>query len=133
MRPTDKGPINLRGHHLLCISTFSGMGYDADFISNMEAIVGMCKSPSQYIRVIEGVDDICTSCPHSDGSRCLKDEKKASAMDRDVLVILGLEVGGIYTSSSLNLRVKDGIEKRLFTDVCARCSWFNPYCRHIIS
>ncbi|MBE0446548.1 MAG: DUF1284 domain-containing protein [Actinobacteria bacterium] len=125
--------INLRGHHLLCVRTFSGAGYDISFIDNMYRIVDACKSPSRPIRIVRGLDDICAFCPHSDGSSCLKDENRALSMDKAVLAALGIRPGGTYTSLYLQREVEGGIRRQLFHDICAQCNWFASHCHRIIA
>src|SRR3990172_4704328 len=97
--------ISLRAHHLLCICTFSGTGYSAEFTSNMRTIVDACRRPGQRVALVEGSDDVCAPCPHHAGSICNSDDERAALMDRFVHTALGVETGGIYRSLPLIRRV----------------------------
>jgi len=55
--------VILRGHHLICINFFSGKGYDEVFVDNLKGI--MKGIDTEVIRITEGPDDVCKSCPIS--------------------------------------------------------------------
>lgn len=50
--------IRLRPHHLLCVLTYVGRGYDARFVSNFDGVVARL-SAGEDILVVDGPDDIC--------------------------------------------------------------------------
>jgi len=129
---TEKNIFSLRGHHLLCVYNFSGRGYNAIFINNMQRIVEACKSQSQLVRVVDGLDDICEFCPHCDGNLCQKDRGRVSIMDEAALAALGVDKEHTYTFFSLRRKIKDGIKNDMFQDICTKCSWFVPFCRQVM-
>ena len=51
--------VHLRAHHLLCLLTFVGRGYNAAFISNMEWIAAQLSSGADDIVLVDGPDDLC--------------------------------------------------------------------------
>ncbi|MCL6471292.1 MAG: DUF1284 domain-containing protein [Firmicutes bacterium] len=122
-------PINLRGHHLLCIYTFAGRGYSDAFVQNMHRIVEACKSPFQAIRITERADDICACCPHLIGTTCTKAEKRVLDMDRQVLKILKITPGTVSVSQFLRSKVKEAVDRGLFCAICTECEWFASFCR----
>jgi hypothetical protein len=125
--------INIRGHHLLCAYAFTGMGYNIAFTENMRCIVEAFRTPSHLMRIVEGFDDVCACCPHSDGRSCRKGEDMAVSMDKAVLAILGIEVDSVYESTFLHRGVEDGVRQQLFHDICIQCSWFTSHCHGVIA
>ncbi len=130
--PPKDNPVNLRGHHLICIHTFLGEGYSKAFSENMGDIVRILKVPTQKIRIVEGLDHICTFCPYSNWVSCLKGNDKVMDMDKKVVSILGIEPRGTYKSLYLRLKTGEAVHKGLFCDVCAKCEWFALYCRPLL-
>ena len=56
----------LRGHHLLCVHGFKGMGYSPSFVEKMKEIVADIRNPEKDfdIKVVAGFDEACLACPH---------------------------------------------------------------------
>lgn len=52
--------VRLRGHHLLCLLTFSGHGYTPGFTRNMERIARRLAA-GEEAEMVEGPDDICVA------------------------------------------------------------------------
>ena len=50
--------VSLRPHHLLCMLTYLGNGYTADFVGNYNRIVKRLNK-GEPIRLVGGPDDIC--------------------------------------------------------------------------
>ena len=54
----------LRGHHLLCILGFRGLGYDEAFVANMTRVVGLIrKKPETVFTLTDSADILCATCP----------------------------------------------------------------------
>ncbi|MEW5705528.1 MAG: DUF1284 domain-containing protein [Actinomycetota bacterium] len=125
--------IYLRAHHLICINTFSGLGYSDAFINNMARIVEALNSPSQPLRIIDRLDDICAFCCHSNGRQCLKNGKLVLEMDNKVKEILQIDLSAdkIYTAGFLNKKVERAMKKGFFCKVCKDCEWFT-ICRQLL-
>lgn len=57
--------IKLRYHHVMCIHTYSGHGYDEKFTENIENVIKIFKEePNINIRFVDNCDDVCKSCPN---------------------------------------------------------------------
>lgn len=52
--------VRLRGHHLLCLLTFSGHGYTPGFTRNMERVARRLAA-GEEAEMVEGPDDICAA------------------------------------------------------------------------
>ncbi len=56
--------IKIRPHHLLCIHSFVGKGYNDEFIENMSSIVNAIKNSEELdLNVSISFDEICLKCP----------------------------------------------------------------------
>ncbi|WP_297988736.1 DUF1284 domain-containing protein [Anoxybacillus sp.] len=120
----------LRGHHLLCVHGFQGMGYSESFVEKMSEIVALMRDPDidVPIRVIAALDEACYACPHHGIDRCEADENSNEhvlAMDRRVLNHLQLEERGVYMKSELIERTKRTVEPDDLDVLCAGCSWLS--------
>jgi uncharacterized protein len=66
-------PVHLRGHHFLCMLTYRGFGYSADFTANMTAKISLIRGGAAVV-LIDGPDDICAgmskACTHATGHDC---------------------------------------------------------------
>ncbi|QOT01323.1 DUF1284 domain-containing protein [Brevibacterium sp. JNUCC-42] len=124
----DKNVITLRGHHLLCVHGFRGMGYSPAFAVKMKEIVERVRDEHDdfSIRVVRALDDTCQYCPHKGAGICVVDptsEKHVQTMDQAALTQLGLEPGHIYRKSELVERTKNMVEPSDLDRICAGCSW----------
>lgn len=140
MRPSKgqgyaRGVVYLRGHHLICIPGFRGLGYSDSFIANLSDLKeGLEKKPETWIEVVEGPDDICQACPHLDSCGCRKDgprsEEEIRLRDREVLKRLGLEPGIKQSWSSIMDRVASSFSPAVLEKLCFGCPWFSlGYCQ----
>ncbi len=85
--------IRLRGHHLLCLLGYRGMGYSEQFTANMTEVYNTLRqNPDTYIKLVEGPDEICSHYPKDKSGHCEEDTvntrdlailKKARASCRD--------------------------------------------------
>lgn len=120
----------LRGHHLLCIHGFKGMGYSPAFVEKMTEIVTAVRDVNQDfpIRVVRALDDTCWTCPHHGQTTCEKDaESNAHVLQLDANVIghLGLKDGNIYPKSELVSLVAEKVEPEDLDHLCQGCSWLS--------
>ncbi|MCX8045624.1 MAG: DUF1284 domain-containing protein [Anoxybacillus gonensis] len=120
----------LRGHHLLCVHGFQGMGYSESFVEKMSEIVAFMRDEHTDgpIRVIAALDEACYACPHHGVDRCEADAESNDhvlAMDRRVLNHLQLEENGVYMKSTLIERTKRAVEPDDLDVLCAGCSWLS--------
>lgn len=83
--------IALRAHHLLCVLTYVGKGYDATFVANYDAIARRIAA-GEGIRMVSGPDDVCAplcqayAAPHCLGRRSARRDRRAA---RDLAPLLG--------------------------------------------
>ncbi|OEF99949.1 hypothetical protein BHF71_07060 [Vulcanibacillus modesticaldus] len=120
--------ITLRGHHLLCIHGFQGMGYNHDFIINMEDIVGKIRDSGNDfdIQVLIGLDNICKACPHQGGSQCIKDDNSdqhVKLLDSRVIQHLQLKENNRYSKFEILKKTKELVKPDDLDFLCEGCSW----------
>ncbi|MBO8157371.1 MAG: DUF1284 domain-containing protein [Bacillaceae bacterium] len=118
----------LRGHHLLCVHGFRGMGYSSEFVQKMQQIVEEIRNTDLDfpVQVIAGLDETCFSCPHKGEGYCNKSPESNAhvlGMDRRVISHLGLEDGQVYQKSELVKAVKKYVEPEDLDELCKGCSW----------
>lgn len=123
--------LTLRGHHLLCVHGFQGMGYSPEFVKLMESIVDGIRNPEKdfSIRVVANLDDACGACPHNGGSICIASEgsdEHVKTMDENVIEHLQLEKGKSYRKSDLIELTAKMVEPDDLDLLCKDCSWL-PY------
>ncbi|WJH32930.1 DUF1284 domain-containing protein [Paenibacillus sp. CC-CFT747] len=83
--------VKLRGHHLLCLLGYRGMGYSAEFCANMTSIYERLRQqPEQSVELVEGPDEICRAYPEDKTNHC---RGTVGNRDREVLLRLGLAPG----------------------------------------
>ncbi|MEK8128068.1 DUF1284 domain-containing protein [Paenibacillus filicis] len=117
--------IRLRGHHLLCLLGFRGMGYSEEFCVNMTVIYERLRmEPDTEVVMTEGPDDICAYYPQDKPPHC----EGASVYGRDALVLerLGLQLDRPLPWSEVKGRIAVEIESHDISVICATCPW-EPY------
>jgi len=127
-------PIRLRAHHLLCVFGFRGLGYSAEFVANMRAVVDAFFSEQGVeVEVVTGCDDICRACPHARNGECAAPEGSEAGVrvkDRLVLSKLGLSAGRRRSSLNLASAVAGAISASDLEVICGGCQWLPAgYCR----
>ena len=120
--------INLRPHHLLCISFFKGKGYSDEFVSNMTSIVSALKENKDTpISLVLGKDDLCAHCPHNQNGICTA-EDKSSKYDQLTLNALGIDTNSHSTTTYFTLRAL--ADEKIINcgkreNICGDCEWTN--------
>ncbi len=120
----------LRGHHLLCIHGFRGMGYSDSFVKNMQEIVNEIKDMTvdQEIQVLVELDDACRKCPHHGETICVASEgsnEHVTSMDRRVIQHLGVEANAKYMKIEMIKRTKERVHPNDLDHLCKGCSWLS--------
>lgn len=123
----------LRGHHLLCILGFRGLGYDEAFVANMTRVVGIIrKKPETVFTFTDSADILCAACPRYVNGRCQSDlgaEDRARERDRAVLRALELESGDSLPAGRVYDRIRERISLAAMEQICAGCEWQSSgYC-----
>lgn len=125
------GLRTLRGHHVLCVHGFQGMGYSPDFIKKMEEIVEEIRDHSQHfaIRVIIGLDDACGSCPNRGEGFCNASrgsDEHVKQLDRRIMDHIGITDGESVDKHELLRRTAEKVCPEDLDVLCKGCSWL-PY------
>ncbi len=117
----------LRGHHLLCVHGFKGMGYSPEFVEKMKEIVEEIKDVTVdfSIQVVVGLDETCAFCPNKGEGYCNSPKSDAFVVNLDEKVIshLGIKDGGEYKKSELVSLVASKVEPEDLEYLCEGCSW----------
>jgi hypothetical protein len=115
--------LNLRGHHLICLNFFKGEGYDELFVKNLEEILS--KIEKEYIKVIEGFDDVCKSCPYLKDGKCQYEEgaeEKIREQDKVALDLLNIKEGKIITWEEIKNKLSE-VFSQWYEKYCYTCDW----------
>ncbi|MCM3585520.1 DUF1284 domain-containing protein [Mesobacillus maritimus] len=120
----------LRGHHLLCVHGFRGMGYSPGFIKKMEQIVRDIRDlESDFdVRVRAAFDDACMACPHRGQTKCEANEgsnEHVLSMDNKVIQHLGLQAEKSYRKSELLKLTASKVRPEDLDFLCEGCSWLH--------
>jgi hypothetical protein len=116
--------LKIRGHHLLCLKGFQGYGYDENFVKNMTDINSKRKNKASTVNLLDGPDDICSSCPNLKNDICIdkNENEKIVSMDREVLKKFDIEKE--YDSIEL-FNIIDELfnTKKSVSKICCECMW----------
>lgn len=122
----------IRGHHLLCIQGFRGLGYNDEFVSKMKMVTGtLAGNHDQIIQVVAEPDIICQACPHNkEGCQknCSQDDH-ISLRDKKILARLGLAEYDRKTYGEILNLIKERIPVQDLATLCHSCPWISlGYC-----
>lgn len=131
----DDEPVRLRGHHLLCLLTYKGLGYSPDFVMGM-TMTARRLAAGASVEIVEGPDDICAPlCLAEDQPHC--HEATVPERDRRALslaaTVLGRSVGvgdRLVFDQDIRRRLRTAYRDGAFESACALCEW-QPLCRGI--
>ena len=110
----------------MCTLGFIGKGYSPEFVEHFKRLVKNFGDPESgndvQIKVIDGLDSICTGCPnHADG--VCASELKICQLDRAHAKILGIRVGDVLSWSEAKKRISENMSIESFELACASCAW----------
>ncbi|WP_062309014.1 DUF1284 domain-containing protein [Alicyclobacillus sendaiensis] len=114
--------IRLRGHHLLCLLGYRGMGYSEAYVRNMTEVYETLRTkPQTRVCIVAGPDDLCHHFPDNQPYHC----QSASVHRRDakVLARLGLRAGQCLPWREIERRVRDRVRPEDIRSLCHTCSW----------
>ncbi|MDP1808839.1 MAG: DUF1284 domain-containing protein [Actinomycetota bacterium] len=112
--------INLRPHHLLCLTGWQGHGYDQAFTDNFNRIAIKLRA-GELVRLVAGNDDICACCPKVETVDCR--EEFPAAIDERLLKRLGISGNSVYKLEWLNGLIKKKVAASDLDDICRGCPW----------
>lgn len=132
---SDNQTVRLRGHHLLCLLTYKGLGYSPDFVACMTTTAGRLLSGAT-VELVEGADDICAPlCLAEEHPHC--HEATVPERDRRALSLIAnllgrsLRTGDRFTfDEKLRTRLRAAYRDGAFKVACDLCEW-QPLCRDI--
>jgi len=113
------GPVELRGHHLLCLHFFAGEGYSPAFADNLRAMLTAAETDGAV--VVNGADSVCTPCPGLTGTMC-EAEKEVRRLDDLALRLLEVAPGDTVVWNNVRDRLPDVLEA-WYAGACDGCSW----------
>ena len=120
-------PIRLRGHHLLCILSYTNKGYSDRFIDNFSHIVDRLAAGEEVL-MVEGPDDLCGPMLAEENPHCLspgvheRDAKAAASIS----TLLGRSVHPgvrLLLDPSVVERLREGFAGGTIRSACAGCEW----------
>lgn len=120
-------PVRLRPHHLLCLQTYVGEGYNAAFVAGYDRIVARIAAGTEIL-IVEGPDDLCAPLLGDAAAHCYRPSvtERDRLAGRDVGLVLGREVApGIRLQLSapdwrrLRAAFLDGATRA----ACSGCRW----------
>ncbi len=124
-----RGPVVLRGHHLLCQFGFRGFGYSPAFVDNMRNILAFLTThPQTLVECVDGPDILCAACPPEEPDHCR--EFSVIGRDRAVLKRIGAARGVPWPWAKLVEATAQAYVPNDLTTLCATCEWLPlGYCQ----
>lgn len=114
--------IRLRGHHLLCLLGFRGMGYSERFTANMRDIYEtLRRNPDTIVTVVSGPDDLCAYFPEDRPCHC--DNDTVHRRDEIVLRHLNIRTGERLSWREILQRIRAHVQPEHLPVWCAGCPW----------
>ncbi len=120
--------VALRAHHLLCLLSYVGRGYDAEFVRHYDAIVDRL-SKGEAIRIVEGPDDICAFLirtqgeAHCTASRVAERDAAAAADLRERLDIEAAPGTRIDPTRDWLASMRAAFAMGAVRRACSGCEW----------
>jgi hypothetical protein len=102
--------LNLRGHHLICLK-------------NLKEILD--KMEKEDIKVVEGFDDVCKSCPYLKDDKCQYKEgaeEKIREQDKVALELLKIKEGEIVKWEEIKNKLPE-VFSQWYERYCYDCDW----------
>jgi uncharacterized protein len=115
----------------MCTLAFKGYGYSKSFIENYQEIINQL--PGVEIKVVEGLDQICSACPEqTKQGECIK-QRRVSMLDAKHMEVLGIKIGQVLTWNKAVEKIKEKMSIEKFEYACQECSW-KPYgiCKDVL-
>lgn len=117
--------LRLRGHHLLCLLGFRGMGYSPEFTSNMRKVYEQLQTePKTMVTIVRGTDDLCRCYPVDKPNHC--ETKSVHERDDTVLERLGLTPDLQIAWQDILQLLEKHMMPRDISLICTSCPW-RPY------
>ena len=113
--------IRLRGHHLLCLLGYRGMGYSPEYVENMTAIHNRLRvTPQTPVMLVGGVDDLCDKFPLSQEYHC--EDDNVNERDHMILEYLGIQRGDMLPWRNIQSQLATVFHPSDINVLCPTCS-----------
>ncbi len=117
--------IRLRGHHLLCLLGYRGMGYSDEYVRNMSKVHQQLREhPQTLVQLVTGPDDLCAYFPCNQPNHCQEDT--VHQRDRNIAQALGLDTDEAIPWQEIEERVAARLVPSDIPQFCSTCPWL-PY------
>ena len=84
--------MKLRPHHLMCTQSYSGKGYNENFVKAMDKITNEHRNNKDcLVDIVFSTDDICISCPNMIDINLCKTNEKVNNIDTKVIKYFNLK------------------------------------------
>ncbi|AIL65680.1 hypothetical protein NOVO_06655 [Rickettsiales bacterium Ac37b] len=112
-----------RPHHFMCSLILQDIGYSTHFIKNFKQISNILKYDSDAMIIVkEGIDSICTPCPHHLNNHCKK-QLDITPLDKAYARILNLKDGDQLSWKEAKKRIGHKMTIKKFHSACKTCEW----------
>lgn len=115
---TKNTKIQLRPHHILCLSLFEGKGYNEEFTENIQKILDNFEN----FQIVSCADDICACCPNNVEGKCSLGEDDVRSKDIHACNGLNLQYGDVSVET-INQKLAM-LTKTDFEACCKTCRWY---------
>jgi uncharacterized protein len=134
----SKMPVQLRGHHFLCILTYRGKGYTERFVERMSAVVEAVNAGAPVI-LVSGPDDICAGLSEKCRSDVQHDCLAAEIRELDRMAaravggVLGRDLSKAAALGKADIEsLRSAYAAGGIRAACEGCSW-KDFCDVIVS
>lgn len=124
-------PIRLRGHHLLCMLTWSGKGYSEAFSAKFDQVVRAIKGGNP-VQIVAGPDDLCRTLDPATQPDYHCDKASVTARDAaalaDIAAYLGVALDAgrpLIVDVATWARLQSGFKAGTVRTACRSCEWFS--------
>lgn len=114
----------IRPHHFLCLSGHKSAGYTPKHAKVWDAASKLMTSmPDIKVKVVEGRDALCFSCPGNKGkSKC--NEHFVTRLDKIVMGLAGLENNQLYLYHDVVAKLRGALDTKKHESLCGKCHWW---------
>ena len=119
--------VALRPHHLLCLLTYSGEGYNSAFVANFDSIAKRI-GRGEDIRVVRGPDDICAVLLDESDCHCLdksvRERDRLAAADIEAASGQVVDTSGTFVLDAATLeKLHRAFSRGSIRKACRSCEW----------
>ena len=118
--------INIRPHHLLCISGYKGANYNSSSAKNWDNIINALQTnPKQKVMITLQEDTLCKECRHSKNNDSTCDVGFVQFLDKQVKEFIKLKDGATYKYEKLMKKLFKKMTCEKHSEICNGCGWMN--------